>query len=185
MELVIRCQNMELTEASRSYAQRRIGKLDRYLPIITKAEVEVSRQQTRSAEDRVVVQVTLNSNGTLIRGEERAGEIREAIDAVLAALVKRIARHKSKLYRTQAKEKAASLRAEAGPPEVGEGSEGLAQVVRVKHFPMKPMFPEEAARQMELLGHNFFLFFNAATEEFNVLYRRRDGDFGLISPELD
>jgi len=178
MELVIKGKNTEISEQVRHYVERKIGKLDRHLPSIVEAEVVISRERSKAPHQRYVVQATLNSKGTLLRGEERGVDLFAAIDSVSGVLHRQIERYKGKLY----------YKGRGTSPLKGEtlspGTELPARVVRVKRFVVKPMSPEEAVEQMELLGHDFFLFFNPASGKFNVLYRRKDGDYGLIEPEL-
>ena len=178
MELVIKGKNMEVEPQVRGYVERKIGKLDRHLPGVTEAEVVLAMQSTKSPKDRYVVQVTLSSKGTLLRGEERAADLYAAIDSVSNVLDRQIAHYKGKLYH-----KGRGTSAVRGGLIGGE-AEQPRRVVKVKRFMVKPMSPEEAAEQMELLGHDFFLFFNPDSDIYNVIYRREDGDYGLIEPEL-
>jgi putative sigma-54 modulation protein len=188
MEVVFRGQ-AGLDERLREYARRRIGRLERYLPTVREAVVEIRREQTRAAEARYVVQVTVNSNGTFLRAEERAAEPRTAVDNAADALGRQVRRHKGKRYRSERATHQARHALEAAdrlPPDeaVDEDELVAGRVVRVKRFAIKPMTVEEAAEQMELLGHAFFLYFDQAERRYAVLYRRRDGDYGLILPEM-
>jgi putative sigma-54 modulation protein len=183
MELTIKGKNVEVTERLRNYVTHKVGKLDRYLPTITEAWVELSVEGTRAAGDRQVCQVTVRSNGTILRAEERSDDIYYSIDTVLDKMYRQIARYKGK--RKNRWRGGAGAPIEPLPIEVEEEpEEGIPNIVRIKSFPMTPMHPEEAVEQMELLGHNFFVFYNAEEGELNVLYRRRDGDYGLLQPEL-
>lgn len=181
MRMVIKGKNMDVPEPLRSYAQKKLGKLYRYLDDITTATVELSREQTRSAEHRHVAQVTLVANGTILRGEVKAEEIHSAIDSVADVMHRQIIRYKEKLYRrgrgTEPKPAATAESSEADSP-LPE-----ARIVKTKQFTIKPMTVDEATEQMELLGHDFFVFYNAETEKVNVVYRRKDGNYGLIEPE--
>jgi putative sigma-54 modulation protein len=176
MELLIKGKNIEVTEEIRKYIEQRLGKLRRHLANITEVEVELAQEQARSSQGRYVVQVSLKHQGTILRGEERAAALSTAIDAVADVISRRVERYKGKLY--ERRKRVTPLRALS--PEPGESG----RVVRVKHFPVKPMSVDEAIEQMELLGHDFFLFFNEDVAQFNVVYRRREGDYGLIQPEL-
>ncbi len=175
MEFLIKGKNIELTEEVDKYAQRRLGKLRRHLSNISKVKVELTQEKTKSSERRYTAQVTIDHHGTLLRGEERAGDIFTAIDAAANTVDRQVERYKGKLY--DKRKRPLSLRGRAAIEEE-------AKVVKVKHFPIKPMSPEEAIDQMELLGHNFFIFFNQDTSQLSVLYRRKDGNYGLIEPEL-
>ena len=180
MELQIIGKNLELSETVRSYVQKKLGRLTRHLPSIVDIKVEISEERTKSPEHRFVVQVTINSKGTLLRGEERQRDIYAAIDSVANVMNRQLERYKGKLYK---KGRGVSL-ARSGPiPELPE-QESLPQVVKVKRFTVKPMSVEEAVEQMELLGHSFFLFTNADSDQVGLLYLRADGDYGLIEPEL-
>lgn len=189
MESEIRGKNLTIPESSRSYIIKKLNRLSRRLDNIVDARVELTMENTRSQQDRIVAQVTLNCNGTILRGEERAPTINAAIDAVAEVLDSRVRRFKGKLYKgEQARKsgKAASIRDPETPAISQEEEdsfeyEGLA---RVKRFPMKPMPVEEAINQMELLGHNFFFFYNIVTSEYSVLYHRVNGGYGLLEPEL-
>ena len=180
MELQITGKNIELLPAVRHYIERKLGKLSRHLPDIMESKVEISEEKTKSPQQRFVAQVTIDINGTLLRGEERGEELFTAIDKVTAIMERQIERYKGKRYR---KGKGNSLTR-------GEFSEAVTEtqlpkkVVKVKQFAIKPMAVAEAIDQMELLGHDFFLFFNADAEELNLLYQRKDGNYGLIEPEL-
>lgn len=185
MELIIKGKNFEVVDSVRRHAQRKLGNLDHYLPDLPAATVEFVRETTRSANHRYVVQVTINHRGTILRGEERAADVITAIDSVADVIKRQVERYKGKLY---GRAKGAVVRGESGAPATEETEEAAeqatARVVKVKRFPLKPMTEDEAAEQMELLGHNFLLFINASTGKFNVIYRRNDGDYGLIEPEL-
>lgn len=176
MELQISGKNMEISDELHRYVEKRLGKLTRHLPRIIEAKVEISTEATKTPEQRYVVQVTLNHSGTLLRGEHRALQLHAAIDKVAELMDRKIERYKGKLYK---KGKRISLIRSEPVKEAAP-----SRVVRVKRFPVKPMSPQEAVEQMELLGHDFFLFLDAESGEFNLLYRRKAGDYGLIQPEL-
>jgi len=180
MELQITGKNVELTPTVRQFIERKLGKLGRHLPNIVDYKVEILEQKTKSPQQHFVVQVTLNSNGTLLRGMERGEDLLIAINKVAAVMNRQIEHYKGKLYE---KGKGSSLAGGEFNEEAGSALPSR-EVVKVKRFAVKPMSVAEAIDQMELLGHDFFLFFNADTEEINLLYRRRDGNYGLIEPEL-
>jgi len=176
---VIAKNNVEVSETLKAYVEKKVGKLSRYLPIIDEGKVEISHEGAKLPEQRFTVQVTLDSRGVLIRAQEKSKDIRTAIDAVVDVLSKRIERYKGKLYD---KGRGVSF-ARQGAAIEAEEIEAPKRVVKSKRFFVKPMPVDEAIRQMELLGHNFFLFIDADTERLNLLYRREDGDYGLIEPE--
>lgn len=177
MELLIKSRNLEVAQEAEAYIRRKINKLERHLPNMDEVKVELSQEMTKAAENRYVAQVTINSRGTLLRGEERAANINAAVDNVIDVLNRQIERFKGKLYRSQ--KKTASQR-----KGLDIGREETRKIVRVKRFPVRSMSPDEAADQMELLGHDFFFFFNDQSDQFNVLYRRGNGDYGVIEPDL-
>ena len=179
MELQITGKNLELQPVTRRYIERKLGKLISHLPNVIKSSVEVFEEETKSPQQHFVVQVTVNSNGTILRSEERGEDVFTAIDKVEAIVNRQIEHYKGKLYK---KGRGSSLARSGFSEEVGV--QPTRKVVKVKRFDVKPMSVAEATDQMELLGHDFFLFFNADAEELNLLYRRRDGDYGLIEPEL-
>ena len=180
MELQITGKNIDLSSPVRRYVQRKLGKLSRYLPNIIESKVEISEEKTKSPERRFVVQVTVDSSGTLLRGEGRGDDLFTAIDKVAAIMNRRIEHYKGKLYE---KGKGSSF-ARSEFSEEAEAVPPPKRVVKTKRFAVNLMSVAEAIDQMELLGHDFFLFLNADTGELNLLYRRKDGDYGLIEPEL-
>ncbi len=180
MELQIVAKNgVEVSETLKAYVEKKVGKLDRYLPTLDEGKVEISREGTKQPEQRFTVQVTLVSRGVLIRAQEKSKDIRTAIDKVVDVLSKRIERYKGKLYD---KGRGVSFTRQGAAIEVDE-IDAPKRVVKTKRFLVKPMPVDEAISQMELLGHDFFLFIDADTERINLLYRRENGDYGLIEPE--
>jgi putative sigma-54 modulation protein len=162
-----------------AYVEKKISKLGRYLPTIGEGKVEISQEGAKLPEQRFTVQVTLDSRGVLIRAQEKSKDMRTAIDKVVDVLSKRIERYKGKLYD---KSRGVSF-ARQGAAIEAEEVEAPKRVVKTKRFLVKPMPVDEAISQMELLGHDFFLFIDADTERLNLLYRRDDGNYGLIEPE--
>ena len=180
MELQIIAKNsVEVSETIQTYVEKKIGKLGRYLPSIGEVKVEISREGAKLPEQRFTVQVTLDSKGVLIRAQEKSKDVRTAIDKVANVLSKRIERYKGKLYD---KGRGMSF-ARQGAAIEAEEIEAPQRVVKSKRFLVKPMPVDEAINQMELLGHDFFLFIDADTERLNLLYRRKNGDYGIIEPE--
>ena len=176
---VIAKNNVEVSETLEAYVEKKISKLGRYLSTIGEGKVEISREGAKLPEQRFTVQVTLDSRGVLIRAQEKSKDMRTAIDKVVNVLSKRIERYKGKLYD---KSRGVSF-ARQGAAIEEEEIEAPKRVVKTKHFLVKPMPVDEAISQMELLGHDFFLFMDADTERLNLLYRRDDGNYGLIEPE--
>jgi putative sigma-54 modulation protein len=191
MEIVVRGRNVSVSERVEEYVEKKIGKLERYLPIIDEARMELSQEETRSAQHRMIAQLTVRSRGKVLRAEERDQDLFAAIDLVAEKMQRQITRFKDRLYGRGQVRGAQTLRVpEAAEPmsEVEAVTEAEAEpvgsIVRTKTFPVTPMNPEEAIEQMELLGHDFFVFYNSEVDGINVLYRRRTGDYGLLQPEL-
>ncbi|MEA3336583.1 MAG: ribosome-associated translation inhibitor RaiA [Chloroflexota bacterium] len=189
MQLIIQGRNIEVNDQIWAYVERKIGKMDRYLADLQEIRVELSEVQSRKTSERYVVQATARSNGMILRAEERRGDLFAAVDAVADKLHRQISRYKGKRRRKIEKAQAAAVAAEEMEVvglEAAEGEEEAfeGRIVRFKRFELLPMSQEEAVDQMELLGHDFFVFYNAGEAAFNVLYRRSDGDYGLIQPEI-
>ena len=184
MQLHIKGKNFEVTDRLRTYVDQKVGKLDRHLPGIIDAWVELSVEDTKAAQDRQVCQITLRTDRVILRAEERSDDMFTAIDTVLEKVNRQIDRYKGK---RRDRRRGAGVTAEPGMAEAEavEAEEETAAIVRVKRFPITPMHPEEAIEQMELLGHDFFVFYNAEVGQINVLYRRKDGNYGLLQPEVD
>ncbi len=181
MELQVMTRNLDLPENIREYAVKRMEKLKRYLPTINEGKLEFFYENTRAPKQRFVVQITIDSNGTLIRAQGRDKDIRSAFDDTMDALASRIERYKGKLYD---KGRGISL-ARQGTAIQGEETERRGEVVKNKHFVIKPMSEDEAISQMDLLGHKFFLYLDADTNNLNLLYQRDDGNYGLIEPQIN
>lgn len=177
---VVAKNNVEVSESAKAYIEKKVGKLGRYLPTLDGGKVEISREGAKLPEQRFTVQVTLDSRGTLIRAQEKSKDMRSAIDKVVDVLSNRIERYKGKLY--DKKSRGVSF-ARQGTAVEAEDIETPKRVVKSKRFLVKPMPVDEAVNQMELLGHTFFLFVDVDTEKLSLLYRRDDGNYGLIEPE--
>ncbi|MDO8637849.1 MAG: ribosome-associated translation inhibitor RaiA [Dehalococcoidia bacterium] len=181
MDLRVTSKNVEISELERQYLEKKLGRLTHHLPNISESTVEITREKTKEPQDRFVVQVTVNSRGTLLRGEVRAPVLTAAIDSVADVLDRQIERFKG---RRHGKGRREGERFEEPAGESTDEAEDTARLVKTKHFNVKPMAVDEAIEQMELLGHEFFIFVSTNNNRFNVVYRRRDGQYGLIEPEL-
>lgn len=179
MQIIVKGKNLEITEALREYALEKVGKVEKYLDRILKTEIEMSVERNPKIADSQVVEVTIFSSGPIIRAKESAEDMYQAIDLVSNKLERQARKVKRKLIdrshhvKNPFKE---SLH------ELEEEEEVERVIVKTKSFPLKPMVAEEACLQMDLLGHDFYVFINADTEETNVVYRRKDGNYGLIEP---
>lgn len=188
LEVEIYGKNMEVTDRIKDYVTKKVVKLDRYLPGIEEARIDLSYSKSaRSMADRQVAQITVMGKGFVLRSEERAEDIFAAIDTALDKIQRRIERYKGKHYRGRGDGKSAADVVEIPADEFLDEETGELKpaIVRRKHFILTPMDEAEAIEQMGLLGHeNFFIFYNMKTNSINVLYRRRDGWYGLIEPEI-
>lgn len=183
LEVEIVGRNMEVTDRIHDYTTKKVSRLDRYLNGIEQARVDlVYEKSARSAADRQVAEITIRGKGFILRSEERGDDIFAVIDTALEKMQRRMERYKGKHYRGRGDGRSA---AEVAPPLAEVEEEPQAVIARRKRFPVAPMDEREAIEQMALLGHdNFFLFFNVNTRVLNVLYRRHDGTYGLIEPEI-
>jgi len=173
MKVKISGKNIAVTDALKDYAQKKVGKIGKFFEGDVEAQVTINVEK-----DRHIVEVTIPVNGMILRGETETHDMYSSIDLVVEKIEKQIDKYKAKIGRnlriTPIKFLGDNLKDEEHP-----------EVVKVKRFAIKPMDVEEAIMQMDLLGHDFFVFLNADTNETNVVYRRRDGKYGLIEPELD
>ena len=176
-------RNMRLTDNTREYVEKKAAKLERYLQEIDEVRVELSHAKSaRSTQDRQVAQITVHGKGFILRSEERADDIHTAFDAALDKIQRQVDRYKGKHYHGRGDGRSAAEVVEEELP-VDETGELLPLIGRRKTFIVLPMTEDEAVEQMRLLGHdNFFVFFNAEQNSIQVLYRRRNGTYGLIQP---
>jgi len=185
--VVVNGRNIGVSDKVREYAERKMSKLDHYLPDINEVRVDLASERTaRDADDRQVVQVTARLKGTVLRCEERSGDMLTSLDMALEKMQRQIERYKTKRRRVRGNGVdmgTAGLQAE---PELEVSEDEIGpHIVRRKQFPITPMTEGEAIEQMALLQHeNFFIFYNADSAKLNVLYQRKDGNLGLIEPEL-
>jgi putative sigma-54 modulation protein len=185
MEVAIHGHNLEVTTRLQNYIEKKVGRLDRYMPNLTSVRVDLTSEHTRSAVERQVAQVTIRDDrGTILRAEERNSDIFAAIDSVVDKLYRQIERYRGKRKNKYRGTQEDLNLGEPLPLEEDEDLEEISSIVRTKRFVLHPMSADEAVDQMELLGHDFFVFFNAEEEAINVLYRRHDGNFGLLQPEF-
>jgi len=189
LEVQIQARDITVTPHLRDYVEKKVNKLDRYLPTISEARMELAEvKSARSAADRQVAQLTVHTRGMVLRAEERKEDIFAAVDAVLDKIYRQIERYKGKRWRGRGNGATADTLGELEEPEtldVASEPEAAETVVRRKQFIVTPMNEAEAIEQMQLVGHdNFFVFLNADTNHINVLYRRHDGNYGLIEPEI-
>src|SRR5215831_10686854 len=179
----IHSRDLSLTPRLREYVERKVSRLDHYLPTISEARVDLAEvRSARSAADREVAQLTVWARGVMLRAEESKDDMFAAVDAVLDKMQRQISRYKGKHWRGRHPGAADSVQVAGEEAEAAAEAEEEppASVVRRKRFALAPMNETEAIEQMALLGHEtFFVFYNADTNRVDVLYRRKNGDYGL------
>ncbi len=174
MRYTISGKNIDITEGLKNAVESKLGKLERYFSPDTEVQVTLSVEKGRQN-----IEVTIPIKGTIIRAEQDSSDMYVSIDLVQEIIERQIKKYKTKII--DKKQSAAAFN-DAFIQEEAEPEENI-KIVKTKRFAMKPMDPEEACLQMELLGHNFFMFLNAETEEINVVYKRKANTYGLIEPE--
>ena len=190
MRTIVKGKNYEVPDRVREYAQRKLGRLERLLDDRSDATVELSVEQHRSIQNSHIVDVTVVIHGQTLRSSAAAPTHQAGIDDVLDKIERRaVSFRETSRVRKSIETVRGGGRAEAeeadrasGEDEPGGGDEPGGRVVKVKRFAIEPMFEEDAVARMEELGHAFFVFVNAENERVSILYRRREGDFGLIEP---
>lgn len=184
MKFIISGKNIEVTPGLRDTIEQKLGKLERYFTPETEIIVTLSVEKERQK-----IEVTIPVKGNIIRSEQTSSDMYVSIDLVEEIIERQLRKYKNKLVaRSQGHPTASSgnaFKKEFFEEEIDAPEDDEIRIVRTKKFGIKPMFPEDACIQMELLGHNFFVFSNAETDEVNVVYRRKDGTFGLIEPEFN
>ena len=179
MNIILRGKNVEVSPSLKERAEKQLEKLARFLDGIDEVLVTQSIQRNWHTVD-----VTIQTRGTILRAEERSTDMYASFDMCLAKLERQAKRYRDRLQR---KHQRGSTRAESATTDLTDLSESepsdAPRIVRTKRFTLKPMTPEEAMLQLELVGHDFFVFTNAESNDVNVIYRRHDGNFGLIEPD--
>ena len=175
MNLVISGKNLDITEGLRSAIEEKIGKLERYFTDTTEVHVTLSTEKNRQK-----IEITIPMKGSIIRAEDVSSDMYVSIDLVEEVIERQLRKYKNKLIDKE--QNAAHL--SQSFIEADDFEDEDIQIIRSKKFAMKPMDPEEACVQMELIGHNFFVFRNSETDEVNVVYKRKGNTYGLIEPEF-
>lgn len=170
-------KNMEVTDALREVTERKLSRLDKYFQKDIQGNVTFSTQKNRK-----IIEVTINLPGTIIRAEESSDDMYASIDKAIDVLERQIRKYKTKLQRRY--QNGETIRFENVVPLSQEAEAERPKLVKRKRFSLKPMTHEEAVLQMELLRHNFFVFMDGETGEINVVYKRKDGNYGLIEPYM-
>jgi putative sigma-54 modulation protein len=182
MQITVTSRSGEINESMKEYAAKKLKKLERLLPRID--SVQITEDKERAWH---IVEIHVMANGLLVRGQERSGELRSAIDMVVEKLERQIKKYRTKVSDHTRRTGIGELPAVVSPvteEELSEETEQIGAIVRSKRFAMKPLSPDEAAAELELLGHDFYVFTNAETDQVNVIYRRQDGNYGLIEPDF-
>ena len=177
MKIIISGKNIDVTPGLREAVENKLGKLERYFTSDTEIHVTLSVQKGQQK-----IEVTIPVKGGIIRSEEKSSDMYVSIDLVEEIIERQLRKYKNKLVAKH--QEGGNFKQEffdASTPE----DDSEIKIVRTKRFGIKPMYPEDACVQMDLLGHDFFVFCNAETDEVNVVYKRKNGAYGLIEPEFD
>ena len=174
MKFIIIGRNIDVTEGLKSAVQEKLGKLERYFTLETEIHVTLSVEK-----DRQKIEVTIPVKGNIIRSEQVSSDMYVSIDLVEEVIERQLRKYKTKIVNQQ--QAGGNFQKEFVEDEFLEDEE--VKIIRTKKFGIKPMYPEDACVQMELLGHNFYVFRNAETDEVNVVYKRKGNTYGLIEPE--
>ena len=174
MKFIIIGRNIDVTEGLKSAVQEKLGKLERYFTPETEIHVTLSVEK-----DRQKIEVTIPVKGNIIRSEQVSSDMYVSIDLVEEVIERQLRKYKTKIVNQQ--QAGGNFQKEFVEDEFLEDEE--VKIIRTKKFGIKPMYPEDACVQMELLGHNFYVFRNAETDEVNVVYKRKGNTYGLIEPE--
>lgn len=181
MNFTIRGENISVTEALREYIEKKVSKLERYFESPTNSEVHVN---LKVYNDNQSIEVTIPMKSLLLRAEEQHADMYAAIDLVVEKLERQVRKYKTRINRKARQNGGVKqMFTTAVETKTSVDEEEDFQVVRTKRFNLKPMDVNEAIMQMDMLGHNFFVFSDAETSNTNVVYRRDDGKYGLIEPE--
>lgn len=181
--LKIHTRNLELTERLRTYVERKVQKFDRYLPNIDSIRVDLSESNARDSARRMVAQITIYVPKAILRAEERAGDVFAAVDSVMDKMYRRVERYKGR--KQSVRRAGAPVMEEPEPIEVMDTAfDEIASgsIVRVKEFEVSSITADDAVEQMELLDHRFFIYLDVTDGRLSVVYRREDGNYGVLKP---
>lgn len=177
MKFIISGKNIEVTPGLKDAIEQKLGKLERYFTPETEINVTLSVEKGRQK-----IEVTIPVKGNIIRSEQTSNDMYVSIDLVEEIIERQLRKYKNKLVARE--QEGGNFKQEFFEEDDKIEDAGEIKIVRTKKFGFKPMYPEDACVQMELLGHNFFVFFNAETEQVNVVYKRKGNTYGLIEPEF-
>ncbi len=179
MQLQVKGKNLDVSAAVRAYAEQKLGKLERQLDESTRVELELTVERNPSIAHNQVAEATVFTKGPVLRAREASADMKASIDQLTEKLLRQLSHYRTKRSRRAARGGAAAVE---GVPVAEDEPEGA--IVKTKQFAVKPMSAEEAVLQLELIGHDFFVFRNADSSDVNVVYRRKDGAYGLIEPQV-
>jgi putative sigma-54 modulation protein len=178
VRLQVKGKNVDVTDSLKDYALQKLGKLDKHLNDAARLELELQVEKNPSISQNQVAEATIWTKGPVLRARESSTDMKASIDLLVEKLERQARRYREKRRRGRGNHE----QAVEAIPVVSHESEPV--IVKTKQFAVKPMTPEEAVLQLELIGHDFFVFQNADTNDVNVVYRRRDGNYGLIEPQV-
>jgi ribosome hibernation promoting factor len=180
MQFQVKSRNVEVSDAIKTYAEEKLSKLDRQLDD-PRVELELAVEKNPSIADNQVAEATIWTKGPVLRARESSSDMRSSIDQLVEKLERQVTRYRTR--RRDRRRRAARAKDPATAPDTVPADDEAPEIVKTKHFALNPLSAEEAVLQLELVGHDFFVFRNAASEAVNVVYRRRDGGYGLIEPQ--
>ncbi len=180
MRLQVKGKNDEVSDSIRRYAEEKLAKLDRQLHELTQVEVELWTEKNPSISANQVAEATIFTKGPTLRAREASGDMKASIDHLTDKLLRQVEHYRAK--RSRKNTRGNGIPPTGGPMTVPDQEQG-PQIVKTKQFPVKPMTAEEAVLQLELIGHDFFVFRSDESGDVNVIYRRRSGGYGLIEPQ--
>ena len=180
MRLQVKGKNVDVTDSLKNYALQKLGKLEKHLNDAARLELELQVEKNPSISENQVAEATIWTKGPVLRARESSSDMKASIDLLVEKLERQARRYRDKRRRGPARGN--NNQSVEGIPVVS--AEEAPVIVKTKQFAVKPMTPEEAVLQLELIGHDFFVFQNADSDDVNVVYRRRDGNYGLIEPQV-
>jgi putative sigma-54 modulation protein len=181
VRLQVKGKNVDVSDSLKTYAQEKLSKLDKHLNEAARLELELAVERNPSISENQIAEGTIWTKGPVMRARESSSDMRASIDLLVEKLERQARRYREKRKRGPSRNNAGPPQLETRPVVADEES---PVIVKTKQFAVKPMSPEEAVLQLELIGHDFFVFQNAETNDVSVVYRRRDGNFGLIEPQV-
>jgi len=182
MRLQVKGKNVEVSEAIRDYAEEKLGRLERHLADPTQVELELAVEKNPSIADNQVAEVTVWTKGPVLRAKEASADMRASIDLLVDKVERQVSRYRDKRRRGHRPDNGRTAAPDRTQTDHKTNEEGGPVIVKTKQFTLHPLSAEEAVEQLELVGHDFFVFRNAESDQINVVYRRNDGGYGLIEP---